>query len=120
MQYLRYGSGGENDQIFNSAYGDAGYNYAASGYPDPGQFIGQVSPFWQQAGLPLLPQRYAGPQTSGGPRLAVPEGLSTFNRASVPGTPEYALATGDMTGLPDWQAAQIASQLNANNLGVAP
>jgi hypothetical protein len=46
---------------------------------------------------------------------------STAAAATVPGTPEYALATGDLTGLPDWQAQQIATQINQNLVGgVAP
>lgn len=30
------------------AYGQPGYDYAGSGYPAPGQFVGSVSPYWQQ------------------------------------------------------------------------
>lgn len=29
-------------------YGQPGYDYAGSGYPAPGQFVGSVSPYWQQ------------------------------------------------------------------------
>jgi hypothetical protein len=35
-------------------YGDPGYNYAASGFPMPGQFAGSINPLWQALGLPNI------------------------------------------------------------------
>ena len=29
-------------------YGQPGYDYAGSGYPAPGQYVGSISPYWQQ------------------------------------------------------------------------
>jgi hypothetical protein len=30
------------------AYGQEGYNYAGSGFPEPGKYVGSISPYWQQ------------------------------------------------------------------------
>jgi len=41
------------------SYGEPGYDYAAAGWPEPGQYLGQVSPYWQQL--------QAGRQAAGSP-----------------------------------------------------
>jgi len=63
------GNEGFVEQLF---YGSPGYDYAASGYPNPGQFIGSVNPLWAALGLPAFAPSYMGPQVSGGPAVSSP------------------------------------------------
>lgn len=39
-------AGGHGDPLV--AYGNPGYDYAGAGWPEPGKYLGSVSPYWQQ------------------------------------------------------------------------
>jgi hypothetical protein len=70
-------------------YGEPGYDYAASGYPEPGKYIGTESAFWQQL---MNPQ--AAPATARKPAAPAPDPLAAALTAhSAPANTDPMLAT---------------------------
>jgi hypothetical protein len=71
---------GMGDAVMNAAlqYGQPGYDYAGSGYPAPGQFVGSISPYWQQlvgsAGTPGAAGAPTGMDSIAAAALATPPG----------------------------------------------
>ncbi len=53
-------------------YGDPGFDYAKSGFPMPGQFVGSPNPLWAALGLPSFAPSYQGPQVAAGPAVSLP------------------------------------------------
>ena len=72
-------------------YGQPGYDYAGSGYPAPGQYVGSISPYWQQL---------AG---SAGGGAASPTGMDSIAAAAL------ATPPGDFAGgmLPEEQRKKL-------------
>jgi hypothetical protein len=85
-------------------YGQPGYDYAGAGFPEPGQYFGSISPYWQQL--------MASGMGMGGPQQAPPG----FPPSMLPGLPQPHVE--DSTGLmelmsglaPAGQASQLAGQ----------
>jgi len=64
------------------AYGQPGYDYAVSGYPAPGQYLGSISPFWEQ----LMSQAGGGAAAAPGAPASTPmDSIAAAALATPPG-----------------------------------